>query len=71
MGALEEAGAIDSKKMQEHYKGVGSKFYDLVTEQIEYTAKFGAPAICQLFSSDDITGQKASETSELKKPPDK
>jgi hypothetical protein len=53
LGALEEAGAIDTKKLQEHYKGVGSKFYDVVTGQIEHTAQFAAPAIRQLFSDDN------------------
>lgn len=39
IGALEEANAIDSTEMRKEYKGVGSKYYDLVTEQMEYTEK--------------------------------
>ena len=39
LGALVQAGAIDVSKLYKNYKGVGSKYYDLVTEQIEYTAK--------------------------------
>ena len=39
IGALENANAIDSTEMRNEYKGVGSKYYDLVTEQIEYTEK--------------------------------
>lgn len=53
LGALEQAGAIDTKKLREHYKGIGSKFYDIVTEQIEYTARYAAPAMRQLFSDDN------------------
>jgi hypothetical protein len=34
LGALEAAGAIDTTKMRRHYTGIGSKFYDMVTEQI-------------------------------------
>ena len=49
MNALEEAGAIDRKKMLKHYHGIGSKYYDIVTEQIEITIKSGAPSICELF----------------------
>ena len=53
LGALEQAGAIDTKKLREHYKGIGSKFYDVVTEQIEYTARYGAPAMRQLFADEN------------------
>jgi hypothetical protein len=49
LGALEAAGAVDTKKMRRHYTGIGSKFYDMVTEQIVLTAKYGAPGVRQLF----------------------
>jgi hypothetical protein len=49
LGALEAAGALDTKKMRLHYTGNGSKFYDMVTEQIVLTAKYGAPGVRQLF----------------------
>jgi hypothetical protein len=52
IGALVQAGALDTTKMQEHYTGVGSKFYDLVTEQITLTARYGTPGVRQLFSHD-------------------
>ena len=47
--ALADAGAIDTKQLRKHYKGVGSRYYDLVTEQIELTIRTGAPWICELF----------------------
>ncbi len=53
LGALVKAGAIDNSKLDKHYKGVGSKYYDLVTEQIDITAKYGAPGIRRLFSDND------------------
>ncbi|MES2569327.1 MAG: hypothetical protein V4710_04650 [Verrucomicrobiota bacterium] len=53
LNALEKAGAIDTRKMRGHYDGIGSKFYDVVTEQIEYTARYAAPAMRQLFSDDN------------------
>jgi hypothetical protein len=56
LGVLVEIGVIDMKKLSEHYRGVGSKYYDLVTEQIEVTAKHGAPGIRRLFSDDNTTG---------------
>ncbi len=59
LGALVKAGAIDTTKLPEHYKGVGSKYYDLVTEQIELTAKYGAKGIRHLFSDDDETTKNA------------
>jgi hypothetical protein len=53
LGALEQAGAIDMKRMRVHYRGIGSRFYDVVTEQIEYTAQYAAPAMRQLFLDDN------------------
>ena len=49
MGALEEAGAIDRKEMMKDYRGNGSKYYDLVTEKLEYTAKYGQEKIYKIF----------------------
>ena len=55
IGALVQAGALDTTKMQKYYTGVGSKFYDLVTEQITLTARYGAPSLRQLFSKETPT----------------
>ena len=59
LGALIKAGAIDTTKLPEHYHGVGSKYYDLVTEQIELTAKYGAKGMRHLFSDEDEHTNKA------------
>jgi len=48
LGALKDAGAIDTKKLRVHYSGIGSRYYDLVTEQIELTAKHGTVALRKL-----------------------
>jgi transcription initiation factor IIE alpha subunit len=53
LGALVEAGAIDTSKLNKEYKGVGSKYYDLVTEQIEITARYGTQGIRRLLSDED------------------
>jgi hypothetical protein len=45
MNALEIAGAIDRKKLKMHYTGVGSKYYDLVTEQMNLTVSYAMPEI--------------------------
>jgi hypothetical protein len=50
--ALAEAGAVDTKKLHTQYKGVGSKYYDLVTAQIELTAKNGAAGIRKHWAAD-------------------
>lgn len=50
LGALERAGAIDTRKMFIHYKGMGSKYYDIVTEQMELAARLGIPSVRKLFS---------------------
>ncbi len=47
LGALEQAGAVNTKKMRTAYKGIGSKYYDLVTQEIEYTAKYGAKSLLE------------------------
>ncbi len=52
LNALAEAGVIDRSKLHQHYSGVGSKNYDLVTAQIELTAKAGVHGIRSIFSSD-------------------
>ena len=43
--ALVNAEAIDSSVIQEHYIGIGSEYYALVSKEIEYTAKHGAKAV--------------------------
>lgn len=48
MNALEEAGAIDRRKMSSEYRGVGSKYYDLVTDQILLTATYCTPMIREI-----------------------
>ena len=50
IGALAKAGAVDMDRLREHYKGMGSKYYDLVTEQLEFTAKHGNTRIRALFA---------------------
>jgi len=49
LGALEKVGAVSLGKMNKHYSGIGSKFYDLVTEQMELTARLSASAVRELF----------------------
>jgi len=53
LGALVDAGAIDIRRMGEKYKGIGSEYYDLVTERIEFTAKYGAQQIQRLLSEEN------------------
>jgi hypothetical protein len=61
--ALVKAGALDATKMMKAYKP-GSHYYNLVTEQIEYTAKYGAEAIQRLLaeeSADESVQTKGPE----------
>lgn len=58
LSALSEAGAVDTTQLAAHYKGQGSKYYDLVTAQIEITARAGASALQNLFSTDPSTLEK-------------
>jgi len=50
LGALIKSGAIDPTKLNKHYKGAGSKYYDLVSEQVEITAKYGTIGMRHLLS---------------------
>ena len=50
LNALEEAGAINTRELRSAYSGIGSKYYDLVTEQIDYSAQFGAARINSLLT---------------------
>lgn len=52
INVLEEVGAINRKKMLKEYKGIGSKYYDLVAEQFEYTAHYGKKAIYELLQKE-------------------
>jgi len=45
LGGLEEVGAVDATEMRTDYKGIGSKYYDVVTKELEYTAKYAAPTL--------------------------
>lgn len=49
LNALKEAGAINMDKLSSGYTGVGSKYYDLVTQQMEFTLKSASPQIVKLF----------------------
>jgi len=53
INALKDAGAINTKEMDKCYRGIGSKYYDLVTDQMQNTARSGVPWICELFTKGD------------------
>jgi hypothetical protein len=60
MRALEAAGAIDCTKLSRHYTGVGSKYYDLVTEQIELTARWSIRAVRALFAGESPDAEQSA-----------
>ena len=47
IGALEKCGAINTNEMRKECKGNGSKYYVIVTEQLEYTARYAAPNVLE------------------------
>ncbi|MEM9282169.1 MAG: hypothetical protein AAGA96_10100 [Verrucomicrobiota bacterium] len=47
IGALEKEKAINLDRLNEAYSGIGSRYYDIVSEQLEYTARYGAESISQ------------------------
>jgi hypothetical protein len=50
IGALEEAGAFSLKKMRSEYRGVGSRYYDVVTEAMLQTIAQHQPTFEQFIS---------------------
>jgi|GEM_PF-2947404 len=49
ISALEKARAVDTGEMRTAYSGIGSKYYDMVTIEIERTARLCLPAVRRLF----------------------
>lgn len=47
LSALEECGAIETKKLRSKYTGIGSEYYDLVSKIIENCATNSATEICK------------------------
>lgn len=45
MNALRDARAVNTKKMDREYCGVGSRYYDMVTEQMKLTVSYAKPTI--------------------------
>jgi hypothetical protein len=56
ISSLEAAGACSLKKMRSEYKGVGSRYYDVVTEAMLQTIAHHQPTFEQFFSK----GSKSS-----------
>jgi hypothetical protein len=51
--ALENAEAVNLKKIKKQYSGIGSKYYDMVTEQMDETVKHAKPEIRKLVAEFD------------------
>ena len=49
---LKENKALDTTKLEEMYSGVGSTYYDLVTEQLELTARYAMPELLRLINEE-------------------
>ena len=64
MGALDDAGAIDRTKLMTEYCGIGSKYYDIVTEQLELTAEYCAQSVLDLMNdeADDLIELDSEES---------
>jgi hypothetical protein len=55
ISALEAAGAFSLKKMRSEYKGVGSRYYDVVTEAMLQTIAQHQPTFEEFFSTQSKT----------------
>jgi hypothetical protein len=55
LGALERARAVDTRRMHSQYRGVGSRYYDLVTEKITLTARYGVASMRERFEESGPT----------------
>lgn len=45
LGVLRDVGAVDTSEMDRAYKGIGSKYYDMVTESFDLTASYARQSI--------------------------
>ncbi len=61
LGALEKAGAINLKKMNKKYCGIGSKYYDMVTEQMDLTVEYAKPVIKKMVVEYDANNRNGVE----------
>jgi hypothetical protein len=57
---LRQVGVVDEKKLRSKYRGIGSEYYDRVTVQIELTARYAAPAILELFATEEGRAELAA-----------
>ena len=53
ISALEKAGAIETSELHKHYSGVGSIYYDIVTEQMELTVDQLLPSLIDIHTELD------------------
>ena len=51
LGALEAAGAINATRLRSAYSGPGSRYYDLVTEEVMRTADAAAASLATLLAA--------------------
>ncbi len=61
VGALRDAGAINTKRMAKEYSGIGSRYYDMVTEQMELTVSYAKPTIQKMV--EDYEARRGQERS--------
>lgn len=55
LAALEDAGALDTRKFRAEYCGAGSRYYDIVTQQIGRTVRDALPGVRALLAHADET----------------
>jgi hypothetical protein len=60
INALEEAGAFSLKKMRSDYNGVGSRYYNVVTEAILQTIAQHQPTFEQFISKQSKSSSTCS-----------
>lgn len=50
LSVLRGVGAVDTTEMRREYKGIGSKYYDMVTESFDVTASYARQSIKKVIS---------------------
>lgn len=60
LAALEDTGALDTRRLRAEYCGAGSRYYDIVTQEIERTVRDVLPGMRALLAHTDETPTDAA-----------
>ena len=70
LGALRDAKAIDTSEMDKEYTGVGSMYYDMVSDQMKLAVEYAQPSIRKLVEEERLGQTRAENPLPVEESPD-